>query len=277
MRHTLYQDLINRWIEVPKVPQRIVSVVPSQTELLYDFGLEESVVGITKFCVHPLHWKKSKTLVGGTKKLNLLKIEQLKPDLIIANKEENTEADIRAIEKFCPVWVSDVKTLEENYTMIRLLGELLDCKKIAAQIIKTTKQKFPVEKKLKEHNKAAYLIWRKPWMSIGHDTFIHDILRQIGLNNVFSNEARYPSFTLEELQAKDPDLVLLSSEPFPFKQKHIDELQMGLPNAHIQLVDGEMFSWYGSRMIEAGPYLKQLIKSIRKEKKHLKLEARNTP
>ncbi|TKC06505.1 cobalamin-binding protein [Pedobacter polaris] len=238
-------------------PKRIVSVVPSQTELLFDLGLDEEVIGITKFCIHPIEKFASKTKIGGTKKLLIEKIRDLKPDLIIGNKEENTQSEIELLMQEFPVWMSDIKNLEEAMKTITQISELVNREPEAAYLNHLINAGFTDLQTLavtKHINKSvAYLIWKDPYMFAGRHTFIDDILRKIGLQNVI-DLSRYPELELSQLITHNPQLIFLSSEPYPFKQKHINEIQLALPNAKVMLVDGEMFSWYGSRLVKAVNY-----------------------
>jgi ABC-type Fe3+-hydroxamate transport system substrate-binding protein len=244
---------------LPYIPKRIVSLVPSQTELLFDLGLDIETVGITKFCVHPEQWFRSKTRVGGTKTLNIEKIRSLQPDLIIANKEENVKEQIEALAAFAPVWVSDIKQLENALDMIADIGQLTKRAAQATAIITETEAKFnELTSHQKGHRKTLYLIWQNPWMTVGADTFIQDMLERMGCNNVFRMLSRYPELTEEAIRDSNASLVLLSSEPYPFKEKHIAAIQSLLPDATIKLVDGEMFSWYGSRLVKAPEYFKTI-------------------
>lgn len=254
----VYFDQISREVFLSARPQRIVSVVPSQTELLYDLGLEEEVVGITKFCIHPDRWFRTKTRVGGTKKLRIDEIKALKPDLILANKEENVQEQIEELAKDMPVWVSDITTLEESLYMIRSVGELTATEGKAGAIIKQVEGAFAQLPEVKSLTKTAYLIWREPYMTVGGDTFINDMLYRAGFQNLFAGQCRYPQVTIEELRDGGCEVLLLSSEPYPFSQKHIDELKPLLPTTRILLVDGELFSWYGSRLAMAPEYFMQL-------------------
>jgi len=248
------------------VPKRIVSLVPSQTELLYWLGLEQETVGITKFCVHPDQWFRSKTRVGGTKAVNKSSVDSLQPDLIIANKEENLQEQVEALARDYPVWLTEIKNLEDALQMINDIGILVDKQKKAESLIREIGKSFDsLGSRLPTTNSrlaTCYLIWQDPYMTIGHDTFIHDMLSKCGFENIFANKTRYPEVTVSQLQTANCELLLLASEPFPFKQKHVDELQIGLPNSKIVLVDGEMFSWYGSRLLSAAEYFKKLISSI---------------
>lgn len=251
-------DQMGREVTFNYYPERIVSVVPSQTELLYDLGLDAEVVGITKFCVHPEDWFRSKTRVGGTKKLNIEKIRELKPDLIIANKEENTREQIEELAKEFPVWLSDITNLPGALNMIQALGQVTGQEGKANALVEEIVQGFQQLHKANTPRRVAYFIWRNPWMSIGHDTFIHSMIQTMGWQNVLADRSRYPEITLEELKGYNPELVLLSSEPYPFKEEHIAEIKATLPDAEVKLVDGEMFSWYGSRLKKAVAYLQEL-------------------
>ncbi len=248
-------DQMGRSVGVPMHPQRIISLVPSQTELLYDLGLGGRVVGITKFCVHPEEWFRSKTRVGGTKKVDMDKVRALKPDLIIGNKEENERADIEALEGEFPVWMSDVRDLNDALAMITAIGSLTGTELHAEAINRRISAAFEGLPEPGERLSAAYFIWRDPLMVAGGGTFIHDVIKRIGFDNVFAHRAeRYAEVTPAELAAADPDVILLSSEPFPFKEEHIAEFSMICPGTPVKLVDGEFFSWYGSRLIQAPAY-----------------------
>lgn len=262
----IYTDQLNRKIEIPSIPKRIISLVPSQTELLYDLGLRDEVVGITKFCIHPEEWFHSKTRVGGTKKYDLEKIKALQPDLIIGNKEENEQEQIEELMKHYSVWMSDIYTLKDAYDMITRIGALVGKREDAVNLKLEIESRFNLFQQPTTNNKllkTAYFIWNNPYMVAGHDTFINEMLKLNGFENVFTNkDSRYPEITNEELIAANPSLVLLSSEPYPFKEKHIQEFKELLPDAKIMVVDGEIFSWYGSRLLKALEYFKQLIEKI---------------
>lgn len=255
----LFTDQLNRQIVLEKPPQRIISLVPSQTELLYSLGLEKEVVGITRFCVHPSAWFREKTRVGGTKNVHPDIIERLSPDLIIANKEENLAGDVEALMKDYPVWVSDVATLDDALEMISGIGAITDRAAAAGDLRTKIKAGFTALQPLSPPVPMAYFVWRNPWMVAGGDTFIHHMLQLCGFHNVFGDLHRYPSITPEQLVAAGCRRVLLASEPYPFKEKHIEEIQAILPEAQIELADGEMFSWYGSRLLEAPAYFQSII------------------
>lgn len=259
-------DQLGNTITFNYPPKRIVSIVPSQTELLFDLGLDDEVIGITKFCIHPIEKFASKTKIGGTKKLLIEKIRDLKPDLIIGNKEENTQSEVELLMQEFPVWMSDISNLEEAMLTIIQIGELVNRAPEAAYLNHLINagfkdlQNLAIEKNINQT--VAYLIWKDPYMFAGKNTFIDDILRKIGLNNVIQ-QSRYPEIELSKLQNANCQLVFLSSEPYPFKQKHIEEIELILPNAKVMLVDGEMFSWYGSRLVKAVNYLFHLQDQLR--------------
>ena len=254
----LFTDQMGRDIYLEKTPRRIISLVPSQTELLYSLGLETEVVGITKFCVHPAEWLATKTRVGGTKQINIQTIKQLQPDLIIANKEENVKEQIEALASDYPVWISDVNNLNDALQMILSVGTITGKSTKAETLIATIENQFAKLKMPDIKPRVCYLIWQNPYMTVGGDTFISHMLQQAGFENIFAHQLRYPVITLEELSTMNYELLLLSSEPYPFSQKHIDELQPLLPGKKILLVDGELFSWYGSRLQYAPEYFRQL-------------------
>jgi len=237
-------------------------LVPSQTELLYDLGLREEVCGITKFCVHPEEWYRSKTRVGGTKDVKTELIDQLRPDLIIANKEENVKEQIDSLSGKWPVWVSDVNNLEEALSMIRDIGNMTERTSAASQLISKISTAFQQLPPVRKKTRTAYLIWKDPYMTVGADTFIHSMLEKAGFENMYSDKTRYPEITLEELKAAECELLLLSSEPYPFRQKHIEELKVALPGVQLLLADGEMFSWYGSRLLKTPAYIQKLREMI---------------
>lgn len=260
------RDQLNRTIHLKNTPKRIISLVPSQTELLCDLGLEDHLIGITKFCIHPNHLRNNISIVGGTKQIHLDKIKALQPDIILCNKEENTKKIVEACESICNVHVSDIYTVDDCITLINQYGELFNKSKEVSLIIKHINheaENFKAFIKDKPTLKVAYFIWKNPWMVAGNNTFIDHLLQLNKFENIFSSEARYPEIELSESTVnKNVDVILLSSEPFPFKEKHKKELQEFYPNATITLVDGEMFSWYGSRLIKAFTYFKTLRLSL---------------
>lgn len=245
-----------------KTPLRILSLVPSQTELLVDLGLEENIIGITKFCVHPKHLIKEKAIIGGTKNVNFEKIKSLNPDIIIANKEENTHEIVQELSKICPVWVTDIITIKDSLKMIQDFGELFEKQTESQNLthkIETALTDFELFIENKQSQKVAYFIWANPYMVAGNTNFINELLKLNKFENVFQNQERYPEIEIEKMQSEtNVELVLLSSEPFPFKEKHKLEIQKFAKKAKIILVDGELFSWYGSRLLKSFDYFKLL-------------------
>ncbi len=270
-------DQLGNQITISFPPQRIISLVPSQTELLSDLELDKRVVGITKFCVHPESWRESnpsplplsprrgvsvgrgegKTIIGGTKNFRFDVIQSLQPDVIIGNKEENYREGIEQLRSIYPVWMSDIVTLKDAFSMIDQIGELTDTSQKAKEIVSQIRNSFSGIKKFPPL-RTLYLIWRKPWMAAANDTFIHELMTVAGLQNCLRENERYPELTAENMASLNPQLILLSSEPYPFRQKHIEEIQKICPQAKVALVDGEMFSWYGSRLLKFPAYLKTL-------------------
>lgn len=229
---------------------RIISLVPSLTELIIDLGLKDRLAGRTRFCIHPAEEVKDIPIIGGTKKANMEKIRAINPDYILTNKEENTKADIEALREEFHVALTEIDTVEDALLAIYEIGGDLEASAEAGKLISKINElldSIPQERP----QTAAYFIWREPWMVTGRGTYIHDVLEKWGLKNVFGDTPRYPTIQLTELKKAYPDLILLSSEPYPFKEKHIEEIREACPAAQIMLVDGEWFSWYGSRMIPA--------------------------
>lgn len=258
----MYTDQLGRTIKVPETPVRIVSLVPSQTELLVELGLSNVIVGVTKFCVHPDTIRKEKKVVGGTKNIHLDKIRELNPDIILCNKEENTKEIVEALQEEYCVHVSNISTIEESLELIVQYGEIfkkIDSANTLIVKIRSELQHFLEFLKDKPKKKVAYFIWRKPWMVAGNGTFIHHLLQINGFINIYGSQERYPEISDEELtKLKNLDLILLSSEPFPFSQNHKNEIAKIVPDSKVILVDGEYFSWYGSRLADAFAYFKTL-------------------
>lgn len=263
----IFKDQIGTSHTFENTPKRIVSLVPSQTELLYDLGLEDSIVGITKFCVHPFHFKSIKKSIGGTKKVNFEKIRLLHPDIIIANKEENTKEIVEELAKIYPVWVTNIITLEDNVKMIEDFGQLFD-KRTEAQKwldkICFAQNDFLIFIKDKAFQKVAYFIWANPYMVAGNNTYINELLKLNKYQNIYENcEDRYPEIGNDKIPFySNCDLVLLSSEPFTFRNEHALEIGRFMHHAKTVFVDGQMFSWYGTRLVKAFAYFKKLHQKI---------------
>ena len=226
--------------------------------MLADLGLDQEVIGITKFCVHPNHWLKTKTRVGGTKQLDIGLIRSLKPDLIIGNKEENVREQVEELRTEFPTWISDVNSPETAFEMMRQIGLFTGRMNESAQLVEEIVKNFNELPLRRNKPSAIYLIWQKPFMSVGGDTFIHSMMDMAGFENLLADENRYPTISLDQLQTLQPNYLLLSSEPFPFREKHLEFFQKSLPHTEVKLVDGEIFSWYGSRMRKAAGYFSGL-------------------
>lgn len=256
-----YKDQLHREIQLKNTPKRIVSLVPSQTELLVDLGLEASIVGVTKFCVHPKHLRLSKAVVGGTKQINIKKIKALQPDIILCNKEENTKAIIESLESIAPIHISDIYNLEDCFELIKMYGELFEVEQKASKLISNIQKEreaFQLKFQNKKHLKVAYFIWKNPCMVAASDNFIDVMLNEAGFVNVFQDEKRYPEIDFNNSKLKAADVIFLSSEPFPFKEEDVLEFQSKFQDKTIKIVDGELFSWYGSRLLKSYQYFEQL-------------------
>lgn len=239
---------------------KVISLVPSITEALFDLGLTENeIVGRTKFCIHPAEKVKNVQTVGGTKNVNIEKIKALKPDIILANKEENVKEQVEALMSDFKVIVYNTETIEDNYYLVKNLGLLFN-KEERAQMFNLKIYEVLNKAKIHSNIKAAYLIWKNPYMTVGSDTFIHHILSEIGFENIFRHKTRYPEIQTEDLA--EADIIMLSSEPFPFKEKHIAEFQKFYPDKKVMVVDGEAFSWYGTHIAKCEDYFKELISEL---------------
>lgn len=256
----IFTDQMGNKIVMEKTPERIISLVPSQSEFLWDIGLRNELVGITKFCIHPDEMFSSVTRIGGTKKLNIEKIRALKPDLIIGNKEENERKQIELLQKEFNVWMSDIYTFDDVYGMMSEIGKITG-KENESQKIKDRIKSSIGELPKKNIGKAIYLIWKNPYIAAGKNTFIDEMLKICGFENLIS-ENRYPELPEELIKKLNPEFILLSSEPYPFSQKHITELKRISPDSEIVLVDGELFSWYGSRLLNATDYFISLRENL---------------
>ncbi len=256
------KDPLGTIFELESTPKRIISLVPSLTETLYDLGLEDRIIGITKFCVHPAHFKSTKNNIGGTKKVHYEKIKLLQPDFIIANKEENTEEMVLKLREICPVWVTNIVTVEDVFDTISDFGQLFNCRMEARKWndkIRFGYEDFKNFSATLEVKKAAYFIWKNPYMVAGTGTFVDELMQLNKFENCFKNADRYPEVTLEALKNDhDPAVILLSSEPFPFKDEDAFEIGRFTHHAKTVFVDGEMFSWYGTRLHQSFAYFKLL-------------------
>lgn len=257
-------DQMGREVTVPKHPTRIISLVPSQTELLFSLGLDDEIIGVTKFCVHPAEKVARKQSIGGTKKFRFNLIDQLQPDLIIGNKEENYREGILQLAESYSVWLSDIATLPDACAMIQQVGDLVGQTKTAAQMVTRIETSFSALEPASRPLRIGYFIWQKPVMAVGRHTFIHEMLSRCGFVNAFADvgNGRYPELTDQDIRTARLDAILLSSEPFPFREKHQQAFADAFPDTAVHLVNGEMFSWYGSRLETAASYFQQLINTL---------------
>lgn len=247
-------------LELAAPPQRIVSLIPSTTELLCALGLAEALVGVTVYCVEPRDIVRGKTRVGGEKDPDLAVIRRLAPDLVVANIEENRLEDVAALRAAgVPVWVTWPRTVAEALTMIRDLGEVTGAHERARALLDTLEPLYARARERAATRRPVpvfYPIWRQPWMTIGADTYVHDLLATCGGANVFGDRTRYPTVALDEVAARAPEVILLPDEPFRFRRAHLADFEPyptvpAVRGHRIHLVDGKPFSWHGPRLAEA--------------------------
>jgi len=246
MFQQIHIDQLGREVVLPEIPKRIICLVPSITELVAYFEMDEEVVGITKFCIYPTTWFQSKERVGGTKNIDIEKVKSLNPDLIIGNKEENTKEDIEALKVIAPVWMSDVNSIEDANNLVASLTEIFNKEDKGQALIGNLNNYFLSHASEGVGKSVLYFIWHSPGFVAGKNTYIDSYLTAIGYQNCVTMD-RYPD--INTLESLDPDVVLLSSEPFPFNKSHVTYYKELFPNAEIKLVDGERYSWYGVRTL----------------------------
>lgn len=249
---------------------KIVSLCPSLTELVFDLGAGASLVGRTKFCVHPAAGVDAVEKVGGTKNPKIDRIVELAPDIVLMNDEENRREDAAALEAAgIRVHSSMPRTAADTAAMVRAIGIALagsrEAERIAADIERRADR---VRRDAVRYPPVRYacLIWRDPIMTVSNDTFIAGLLSLAGGQNVFGARTdRYPTISPAELHDVDPLVVLLPNEPFPFQDKHIEELSAltRLPRERFQLSDGELLSWHGSRTPRGIDYAESLMRGSR--------------
>ncbi len=264
MKKQLFRDMLDRTVKIPFPPQRIISLVPSITETLFDLGLEKKIVGITDYCIHPKEKVKEVTKIGGTKNPNIELITDLKPDLIIADKNENTQSQVEKLMKISPVFVMDVNNYEEALSMILLLGTISDRKQTAEGMVSDIQNSFQDLQSL-DHSKTVFFpIWKGPCMTINKDTYIHSMIHKIGLINAFADsDTHYPQVSDQELNDLQPDFVFLPSEPCSYTPEDVVYCKSLFPNAKVIELDGQMFAWYGSRLLKASFYLQKLVTELK--------------
>jgi ABC-type Fe3+-hydroxamate transport system substrate-binding protein len=249
---------------------RIISLCPSLTELVFDLGLGDSLVGRTKFCVHPVGLVDAIEKVGGTKNPKVARIVELAPDLVLLNEEENRLEDAEALRAAgVACHTSMPRTIAQTAEMVRSIGSALgraDAAETIAREIETRGEEVAAQAAAREPVRYAYLIWREPWMTVNDDTFVHALLANAGGVNVFGTmPERYPTITLEQLRDAAPDTVLLATEPFPFAERHVNEVsaRTGIARERMVIVDGELLSWHGSRTPRGIVYAGETLDAVR--------------
>lgn len=250
-------DQLGRTVSYTFPPQKIISFAPAITETLFSLGLQNEIVGRTRFCIHPKGIVEKAVNVGGTKDLKIERIHELNPDLIIVEKEENTKEMVEELEAHYPVYAFEVQTVTNALQMLETLGCIVDRTKQADALVHDIQRAFSSFPSLYEGKRAAYVIWQNPYMVVGKNTYIQSLLDKLGFINPFTEfEGRYPTITADDLQQANLDYVLLATEPFPFQEKHFPLFEEITNGAKTILVNGEMF-WYGVKMLEAVPYFKR--------------------
>ena len=245
----------------PDPGARIVSLVPSITELLCDLGLAPQLVGRTGFCIHPAPLVKAIPKVGGTKDVNLDKIRRLAPTHVIVNIDENEKPTAEALAGFVPnVVVTHPLRPRDNLGLARLMGGIFGAGAQAEAWCASFEQEYAALQATPHGppRTMLYCIWQDPWMSISRDTYIANMMAEIGWRIPrLDSDARYPRFEWNQQLLRQIDGVLLSTEPYRFTEQHADALerQLGKP---VQLIDGEMMSWYGSRSLAGLRYLREI-------------------
>ena len=268
-------DALGRPFALGRPPERIVSLVPSLSEALFAFGLGERIAGVTRFCVEPREGVAGKAKVGGTKTLDLAAVEALRPDLIIASAEENREEDIRRlIDGGWPVFVTLPTTVADAIDLLGQIAALTDSTEAARPIIHEAEDALATVRAASAGRQPLRVfcpIWRRPYMTIGPGTYVRDVIAVCGGRNVFDGrQERYPRIELEEMAALDPEVILLPSEPFHFRGRHLADFEAfpqvtAVRRGNILLLDGRMLSWYGPRIGRSLRELSALLEGARRE------------
>ena len=252
-------DARGREHELRGSPRRIVSLVPSITETLFEIGCGERVVGVTDYCVHPAQGVTRCARVGGTKNPSLARIRELAPDFVIANREENRRATVEALERDgLRVFVTYTRTVHGALQEISTLGRISGCSRPAQVIVERVESAWAIARaRVHEPRPAvAALVWKGPYMAVGSDTFADALLAECGARNPFADTpGRYPRIAEADLERAAPDVILLPTEPYAFPESDRAELlALDCPAAssgRIHVVEGELLTWYGPRMARA--------------------------
>ncbi len=264
-----YTDALNRSINLETPPSRIISLVPSITETLFTFGVGDNVVGITGFCTEPARQVASKAKVGGTKTLDIKSVLELKPDLVIANAEENRQEDIRQLLAAGQrVFVTFPRTVAAAIQMLRQLAQMTGSIEVADPILEDAEQALADARAANTGRTRLRVfcpIWRRPWMTVGPNTYMHDFIAACGGLNIFAERhERYPLSDLDEVARRAPEVVLFPDEPYPFTTKHISELAEyqyvpAVREQRIHLLEGKHLCWYGPRIAGSLRYVQSLL------------------
>ena len=275
-------DTLGRVVWVPHDPERLVSLVPSITETLFSFGRGTQVVGITDYCTEPRGQVADKTTVGGTKNPDLARIVALAPQLVFAVAEENRREDVHALEAAgIAVFVFEPRSVRDGIDLLWQVAVLLQCRAEVASLIEDIEQAYAETQAIvatRERVRVFCPIWKNPYMTIGDNTYVHDVLRVCGGDNIFAarqrrfplaaelgqeaeqtgaryarRDRRYPRVTLEEMAALQPEVMLLPDEPYAFTEVDIKDFMLfqhvpAVRHGRIHLIDGKMVSWYGPRI-----------------------------
>ncbi|MCB0833744.1 MAG: ABC transporter substrate-binding protein [Bacteroidetes bacterium] len=256
-------DALGRHVRFDRPPTRVVSLIPSITESLFELGLESSVQGVSKYCIYPAGLTDGKRKVGGQKNPDFQAIEEINPDLIILNREENKPDHIRKLGEKYPIWVTYPRQFLDTLALLRDLGGIFGVSVDDYQSeIRAGVEALHLE--AAQRCRVLYLIWRNPWMSINGDTFIHDVLKLHGLDNVFAEHPeRYFEVSVDEIISKNPEMIILPDEPYRFLKKHIAEFGdlpiQAVASGRVFLADGTYFCWYGTRSARTSSYIRKQI------------------
>ena len=264
-----YVDALEREVRLKSAPRRVVSLVPSLTEALFAFGLGDSVVGVTNFCVEPRDAVAGKTKVGGTKTLDVPRVLALEPDLVVASAEENRKEDIQAlVREGLKVYVTLPTTVAGALDLLAELAAMTGAGKKAGRIVDGAKKALAQVRKANEGRPPVRTfcpIWRNPWMTVGPGTYMHDFITVCGGVNIFEwRHERYPRVELREVAEKDPQVVLLPDEPYRFGPAHVSEIAglrsiSAVRENRIYLLEGRHLCWYGPRIAGGLRYVSALL------------------
>jgi ABC-type Fe3+-hydroxamate transport system substrate-binding protein len=257
---SIYTDGLYRDIEMKRTPKRVVSLVPSITETLFTFGAGDIVSAVTSFCIEPPEALESKVAVGGTKTVDVDAVKELDPDLVFANAEENREEDIRQLVRSgFKVFVTFPRTVAAAIAMMRQIAEMTGTVDRAEPILQEAQETLTEIRALsltRPRPRVFCPIWRRPWLTIGSDTYIHDVILNAGGRNLFADRHdRYPKVELDEVARRIPEVILLPNEPYSFREEHKADFAErthvpAVRDGRIHVVDGKALCWYGPRIAE---------------------------